>query len=64
MELFRTATSCFMKRYQQSRRLGDEYHRVRKPVYQMYSLLGHWDSFGMNHLNPFLAGIEKVAALV
>jgi fructosamine-3-kinase len=64
LELFKTATAGFIKTYQQSRRLGEEYHRVRKPVYQMYSLMGHFDLFGMNHLKPLLAGIEKVGSLV
>jgi fructosamine-3-kinase len=64
LELFKTVTPGFMKTYQQTRRLGEEYHRLRKPVYQLYSLMGHYDLFGPHHLKPLLDGIEKVALLV
>ena len=32
--LFQTSTPAFLKAYQQHRRLTDEYHRVRKLIYQ------------------------------
>jgi fructosamine-3-kinase len=41
MNLFQTSTPAFLKTYQQRRRLSDEYHRVRKLVYQLYFLLNH-----------------------
>ncbi len=64
MDLFHTATPAFFRAYQNARRLPNEYHRVRKPVYQMYSLLNHLRRFGKEYLRPASAQVEKVAALV
>jgi fructosamine-3-kinase len=64
MELFHTATPAFMKAYQQSRRLPTEYHSVRKPIYQLYSLLNHIELFGQDYVKPLMAAANKVAALI
>ena len=37
---------------------------MRKPVYQLYSLLNHLRLFGHDYLKPVMAQIEKVGALV
>ncbi len=53
-----------MKAYQQSFKLDDSYHRVRKPVYQLYPLLNDLTLFGHDYLKPLLLAVEKVAPLV
>jgi len=64
MELFQTIGPAFLKAYQRDRKLGDEYHRVRKPVYQLHSLLNHVHLFGDQYAKPLAAALERVSALV
>jgi fructosamine-3-kinase len=64
MELFHTCTRAFLDAYQHDRRLPPEYHRVRKPVYQLYSLLNHVRLFGSGYAKALCAQAEKVGALV
>ena len=64
MEQFHTVTPAFLKAYQHGRRLPSEYHRVRKPVYQLYEMLNHLRVFGHEYFKPTVAAIEKVAPLV
>jgi fructosamine-3-kinase len=64
MELFHTITPAFLKTYQRQRKLPPEYHTIRKPVYQLYSLLNHLHLFGAEYLKSTLAAIERVAPLV
>ena len=64
MELFHTVTPAFLRTYQQAERLSNDYHRVRKPVYQLYEMLNHLRVFGQEYLKPTLAAVEKVTPLV
>jgi len=64
MELFHTVTPTFMKAYQKERKLPPEYHSIRKPVYQLYSLLNHLRLFGPEYMKPTLAAIERVSQMV
>jgi fructosamine-3-kinase len=64
LELFHTVTPGFLRGYQQSQRLPQEYHRVRKPIYQLYEMLNHLCNFGTEYLKPTIAAIERVAPLV
>jgi fructosamine-3-kinase len=64
MSLFQTSTPAFMKAYQEQRRLGDEYHRLRKQVYQLYFLMNHVHLFGAGYLNPFVAAAERLGGMV
>ena len=64
LELFHTATPAFLKAYQQAHKLSPEYHRVRKPIYQLYSLLNHVRLFGHEYDKALLAQVDKVGALV
>jgi fructosamine-3-kinase len=64
LELFQTVGPVFMKAYSREQRLGDDYHRVRKPVYQLHSLLNHVHLFGDKYAKPLGQVLEKVAALV
>lgn len=60
MELFHTITPAFLKTYQQSRKLSPEYHRLRKPVYQLYPLLNHINLFGAEYLPTLLQVADRV----
>ena len=64
LELFHTITPAFLKVYQRDHKLPADYHRLRKPVYQLYSLLNHLRLFGHEYLKPTLAMIERVGAMV
>jgi fructosamine-3-kinase len=64
LELFQTVGPPFMKAYQRDRKLSEEYHRVRKPVYQLHSLLNHTYLFGERYAKPLGTALDRVAALV
>jgi fructosamine-3-kinase len=64
LELFHTVTPAFLKAYQQTRKLGADYHRFRKPVYQLYSLLNNVYLFGEKYAKPLLAAVERVGQIV
>ena len=64
LELFHTITPAFLKAYQHVHKLPPEYHRIHKPVYQLYSLLDHLHLFGSEYFKSVLASIEKVGALL
>jgi fructosamine-3-kinase len=64
MELFHTCTPAFMRAYQQARKLPPEYHRVRRPVYQLYTLINHVRLFGQEYLKRLLEAVERVSPLV
>jgi fructosamine-3-kinase len=64
LELFHTVTPTFMRAYQAQYKLTPEYHAIRKPVYQLYSLINHLRLFGQDYLKPVLAAIDKVSRLV
>jgi fructosamine-3-kinase len=65
LDLFHTATPGFFKAYQRERKLPPEYHQVRKPIYQLYSLMNHVRRFGGEaHTKALCAQAEKVGALV
>ena len=64
VDLFRTATPTFFKTYNQSRRLPPEFHKVRKPVYQLFSLLNHLRLFGNEYLKLVMGAVEKVGGAV
>lgn len=64
MDLFHTATPVFFKTYQREQKLPAEYHQLRKPVYQLYSLVNHVRLFGQEYARALCAQAEKVSALV
>jgi len=64
LELFHTCTPTFMKAYQQRHKLPAEYHRWRKPIYQLYPLINHVRLFGPEYVKPLAAAVEKTEALV
>jgi fructosamine-3-kinase len=64
LELFQTVGPVFMKAYTREKRLSDEYHRVRKPLYQLHSLLNHVHLFGEKYAKPLAGALKRVASLV
>jgi fructosamine-3-kinase len=61
LELFKTVTPAFMKRYQDAHKLPADYHRVRKPVYQMYELINHLRLFGPEYLPRLQQAVDQTA---
>jgi fructosamine-3-kinase len=64
LELFQTVNGAFMRAYQHDKHLPTDYHRVRKPIYQLYELLNHLQLFGAEYLKPTLSACERVQHLV
>ncbi|MGA3066938.1 MAG: fructosamine kinase family protein [Tepidisphaeraceae bacterium] len=64
LSLFQTATPAFLKAYQQKRKLGEDYHRVRKPVYQVFFLLNHVNLFGSGYVQPLEAAVQRLSGLI
>ncbi len=64
MSLFQTSTPAFLKAYQQRRRLTDEYHRLRKLIYQLYFLLNHVMLFGGDYVRQAIAAVDRLGKVV
>lgn len=64
MELFHTVTPAFMKAYQHHHKLPPEYHKIRKPIYQLYPMINHVRLFGESYVKPLAAAVERAAELV
>jgi fructosamine-3-kinase len=64
MDLFHTCTPAFLKTYQQHHKLDSDYHKFRKPIYQLYPMINHLNLFGESYLKPLTAAVEKTAHLV
>jgi fructosamine-3-kinase len=62
MELFHTANQAFMRSYQDQHKLTADYHRVRKPVYQLYELMNHVQLFGSEYVKPLCETLDRVMA--
>jgi fructosamine-3-kinase len=64
MDLFHTSTPAFNRAYQRTHRLDEAYHRMRKPIYQLYPLMNHVQLFGHEYVKPLLGALEKCSALI
>ena len=64
MELFHTVTPAFLKAYQQTTRLPQGYHQVRRHIYQLYDLINHVHLFGHEYLKPLMQVVEKTTSIV
>ncbi|MGH7179350.1 MAG: fructosamine kinase family protein [Tepidisphaeraceae bacterium] len=64
MDLFHTITPSFTKAYSKRHKLGDEYHRLRKPIYQMYPLINHVRLFGHDYIKPLTTAVERAMRVV
>ena len=60
LELFQTITPAFLRAYQRQHKLPAEYHRIRKPVYQLFSLINHLHLFGQEYLKSVMGAVDKV----
>ena len=64
LELFKTTTATFRKRYAKTFRLDERYHACRRAIYQLYALIGQWCLFGKRHTPAVLAHLEGMRAIV
>jgi fructosamine-3-kinase len=64
MELFHTVTPAFTKAYHRRHKLDADYHRFRRPVYQLYPMINHLRLFGPEYAKPLAAAVEKTTAIV
>jgi fructosamine-3-kinase len=64
LELFETSNSAFKKTYQRTHKLDDDYHRVRKPIYQLYPLIDHVHLFGKKYVEPMMKVADRATAVV
>ncbi len=64
MDLFETCSQVFKKTYQQHHRLDDGYHRVRKPIYQLYTMMNSVQLHGNRYLNPLIRIAEQATIYV
>jgi fructosamine-3-kinase len=65
MELFQTITPVFKTAYQEQFKLADAYHKVRKPVYQMYGLINQYQLHGSTEAASMVcSAAEKLSAVM
>jgi len=64
LDLFHTSAPAFSKAYQQTFKLDEGYHRMRKLIYQLYPLLNHVQLFGAEYVKPLSAALDRAAVLV
>jgi fructosamine-3-kinase len=64
MDLFDTSTKTFKRDYQSGHKLQDDYHRIRKPIYQLYPLIDNVQSFGQKYVAPLMQVAERACAVV
>ena len=64
LELFQTVTPAFLKSYQRHHKLGEDYQRVRKWVYQLYPMIDHVVLFGEQYLKPLQTSLDRATAVV
>jgi fructosamine-3-kinase len=49
-----------MHAYQDHQKLSSDYHRIRKPVYQLYELMNHVQLFGSEYVKPLCETLDRV----
>ncbi len=64
MDLSRTINHAFKQAYQSRHRLPDNYHRIRKPIYQLYALINQLQLHGHTHAPRVIESAERLAAVV
>jgi fructosamine-3-kinase len=64
MDLSKTVNGAFKQAYQVNHRLPDNYHKVRKPIYQLYGLLNQLQLHGHTHAQRVIESVEKLATVV
>jgi fructosamine-3-kinase len=64
LELFHTVTPVFMKAYQSLHKMDRGYSQLRRPIYQLYSLLNHLRLFGHHYADRVINATAQLAAVV
>ncbi|MBC7783442.1 MAG: fructosamine kinase family protein [Burkholderiales bacterium] len=64
MDLFETSAAAFRRTYQQSHKLDEDYHRVRKPIYQLYPLINNVQLFGAKYVPALVKVAERATSFV
>ncbi len=64
LDLFKTCTKRFRRDYHAGHKLDDDYHRIRKPIYQLYPMINNVQYFGSAYISPLLQAAERATALV
>lgn len=64
MDLFETSSKTFKRDYQADHKLTDDYHKIRKPIYQLYPLINNVQLFGSKYVQPLMQIAERATAVV
>ncbi len=64
MDLFKTITPAFKQRYAKTYPLGNDYHRRRKPVYQLYGLINQLQMNGPAYAPPLIEAVDKLSGFI
>jgi fructosamine-3-kinase len=64
LELFETCNPAFKKTYQRTHKLDDDYHKIRKPIYQLYPMIDHVHLFGKKYVEPLMKVAERATAVM
>ena len=64
MDLFDTCSKTFKRDYQNGHKLNDDYHKIRKPIYQLYPLMDNVQFFGQKYVAPLMQVAERACAVV
>jgi fructosamine-3-kinase len=64
LDLFDTSTKTFRRDYQAGHKLQDDYHKIRKPIYQLYPLMDNVQAFGQRYVAPLMQVAERACAVV
>lgn len=64
MDLSKTVNGAFKQAYQIQHRLPDNYHKVRKPIYQLYGLINQLQMHGHAHAPRVIECADKLTAVI
>lgn len=64
LDLFQTSSKIFKRDYQAGHRLEEDYHQVRKPIYQLYPMIHHVQHFGKQYISPLLQVAERACSVI
>jgi fructosamine-3-kinase len=64
MDLSKTINGAFKQAYQTRERLPDNYHKVRKPIYQLYALINQLQLNGHAHAPRVIESADRLATVV
>lgn len=64
LDLFQTSTKVFKRDYQAGHKLEEDYHQVRKPIYQLYPMIHHVQHFGKQYISPLLQVADRACSVI